>query len=712
MLKRFSYLTALFGVIALFPNSALPCAFSPPPVYKNPEYIKLNLRTDNPTDDSYGYYDADANYLMLIEEYIPALKNAKANDTNQWMSYEDGANTKDSYDKAVSALLKTKGLEWQKLPLTQSDRYNYYSYWDRPGMCHDDNNKAALDFLNEAFSDSAVRGGYLELAQIREEVTNLCVNNTGSDAVFQNINILKQKNIAGDYPAYLEAAVYFYSQAYDKALPIFEALAKKDVTQPNRIIRFYHRLIGKKEPSKWLKETSTYMIARVHLVKSQYKWDGYSHTEDMVDKTEVNLAKQGFDSYLKAYPNGLYVNSAKGLQRKIDNLAGDTKALGLALKNGMTEALNLPDSSDKANIIYNRYLEFSRYAPNIDIAKDHPLLVAYEIMNDQNLPSDALVELDSSKKHYETYPGLYKFLKAAILFRNKQYAQLLEQIPAENLVDKPIPISIEALRARSYEALGNEKEAIATWQKINLVHKDDDTTQLALAGLYVNKHHFRELLLDKTISNKRIFLDMLQFATTNQELVELLNTKLPQEKRNLVERQLLKRYILTGDFKEFSSLIANSATPGIFKEVQESAETLSDNPNDPASLSAIGSFIHNYNITAQGMAGKEEPDYDSGLDEIEPYCKSCINYNESSLVKHMLSAYDYFVKAEDNYKISGKNENEAKTLHYLVECFRPSTWGYECVQRKDYKNMSKSYFNRLHNLYPNSNWAKATKYYY
>ncbi|MXE01592.1 outer membrane assembly lipoprotein YfiO, partial [Escherichia coli] len=82
----------------------------------------------------------------------------------------------------------------------------------------------------------------------------------------------------------------------------------------------------------WLKETALYMTARTSLNQAQAEaFDEYGMPQlEHVDKSALSHAEEGFLGYLKTYPQGDYLASARGLLRRVYWLAGDNSKLAEA----------------------------------------------------------------------------------------------------------------------------------------------------------------------------------------------------------------------------------------------------------------------------------------------------------------------------------------------------------------------------------------------
>ena len=131
-----------------------------------------------------------------------------------------------------------------------------------------------------------------------------------------------QSNDGQLFRTYLQAAADFYSGRFDDAERGFAAASASHVP--------------------WLKETALYMTARTSLNQAQAEdFDDYGMPQlEHVDKSALSHAEEGFLGYLKTYPQGDYLASARGLLRRVYWLAGDNTKLAEAFGWAMTEATN------------------------------------------------------------------------------------------------------------------------------------------------------------------------------------------------------------------------------------------------------------------------------------------------------------------------------------------------------------------------------------
>jgi tetratricopeptide (TPR) repeat protein len=689
MLKQ---IITFITVLIMWINFCDACYSPPKTVYKIPTFVDFDYVSPEYYDSSYGTMDRFNILISQYPNYALALKKLQGDGDK---TYRDIEKEKAQYIKIANGILASKGVSENIIDTIHKEEIDYFYY---STVCHSNNSDAAVAFLKAVATDPNVKSGYLELAKIRLQIFELCKEETlkSSGEILEKINQLKSNADLAGYQLYLEALVKFYTNDNEAAL------------------RFFKQILAQHKTDGWLKETVTYLIGRVQIMQSQKTWDGYSEPQYVVDKESLRQARKSFDTYVKMYPKGIYIRSAIGVKRRLAYLEGNRQELDRLIKEGINHALANPFEVSVPNVDWAEFRTF--FKGDMDIEQDHPLLTTYFILKKSDLPSDALRKLESVKPKFEEFLGLYNFLYASILYRNKQYAELIERIPEEEFDTKPTSISVAVMRARSLANLGRKQEALNAWKKINSVFQDD-IVQVELASIYANEQDFEELLKDPVITNIRLKQDLIQFATTNPDLETLLTKKLSKTSRAIVEQELFKRYLLAGQFKDMSKLYTKAKSPQIYIGIKEAVDQLAKNPNDADSRLKVGIFMYSNFITFNSMAavGRNDWIYDGvpGLAELKPYCVVCNAVNLDIVPNNYLAPYDHFLVAEREYsKFGTQTDNEAKTLFYMTKCFRYGEYQSRCQWQKDYKNESQKWFNRVHKLYPESDWAKMTKYYY
>ena len=134
----------------------------------------------------------------------------------------------------------------------------------------------------------------------------------------QNARAMSAVQEPSAYTNYLAAAEKFRAMDYDGALKLFTQLKDPKTSFKERFRRWFGRV-----DYSWVKEASTYMVARCQLIIAQNNWDGYSDPVAAVDQKILKLADASYQHYLTEYPQGLYADSARHISRKIFYLAGN-----------------------------------------------------------------------------------------------------------------------------------------------------------------------------------------------------------------------------------------------------------------------------------------------------------------------------------------------------------------------------------------------------
>jgi hypothetical protein len=683
--------------VFLLPNTSFSCGDQVTVMNAPPSYIDFDYT--NPFNN-YSAYDR---YNLLLGQYNINLKSN--NNTN----YEDINNIKEKFIESASKLLKSKNVKYD-LNITEKFDTNYYTYYS--AVCSSNNYEAGMKFFEAAINDPLVNDGFKEIAELRLESFDLCHPNKEKKQVtadlLHKIRMIESRKEFGLYPIYVEALVYFYNEQFDKAREKFSSIANSSREEGgfSGKMAYLYSLLPKclkffETKPNWLSETSAYMLGRVYLIEAQLLWDGFSDPADKINQELLVKADFCFEDYVRKYPTGIYANSAKGIKRKILWLQGNQKALDELLKEELKKRLSAPEKE-----LTPRMEEFMNFFNgDIDIAKDHPLIIAYHILAKKPFDNNILKELEKYKNKFDAYPKLYSFIKTSLLYNQEQYQQLLEYTKDLKVIDTPTEISKAIMRAKSQAKLGKYDDAISLLHDIIKVHKDD-IIELQLAGFYTDTNKLENMLRNQVFSKTKNLEYFLHFAASDKELEEVLLRDLDQSKKTIIEQELFTRYLLTNQLQKMVNLYDHVQNPGIYRAIKDSVKRLSNKENDPISRAKLGVFLANnydkiYNKT---------PFYI--FEEVKPYCKKCNNYIEtynSSLVTpydHLKNSIDQFAKS----RIS--DETEAEALFHLNRCFKSYNFSQQCQWNKKYENNSKHWYMRLHKLYPNSKWAKEAKYHY
>jgi len=225
------------------------------------------------------------------------------------------------------------------------------------GRCQSDTAVSVEAWLRTLKAATLPAADSQALANERLRFLGLCQN---ALAEFQPLQVSER---AKPYARYLEAAASFYAGQYDRALPLLQALAAGG--------------------SGWLRETALYLQGRVALNQAQARFDDWSSPgSENIDRPSLDRAAAAFGDYLKAYPDGAYAASAKGLFRKLHWLGGDRAALAADYQHWLDGGLGSADDRRLALDFINE--TESKQGPvgaELDSLWPAPLLAAARILS-------------------------------------------------------------------------------------------------------------------------------------------------------------------------------------------------------------------------------------------------------------------------------------------------------------------------------------------
>ncbi len=516
------------------------------------------------------------------------------------------------------------------------------------------------------------------------------------------------------YSLYQQGAGLFGAQKFESALEIFARLKNTCVphkTRPDKIL-------GRGGYS-WVREASSYMIARCQLIIAQNNWNGYDESIKAVNQGMLLSADSSYQQYLKEYPEGLYANSARNIRRKIYFLSGQQSLLDQELRQVMLAQFPpsisfVPDRPINGNIVK----EFNNhFRGQIDFAEDSPVLTAYAWLGPQKPNPQDLIALKARERDFSGYPGLFHYVMALGLYKLERYQELLE-ITAEDMRDKnKIWLSTQLLRARAYMRLDNHKSALRVFEQMHAL-SDEDAIDVEIAEIALNSGDGLWLYSDESpITSAKNLRAFALFGLSDSELETARNkSEITGDKRRILLYELARRYILTSRFSELTELLDKEPLP-FFSPAKTIAANLAVDPRNIEALVDIGEFLYKNYITPASYF----VDSSWSLWPLNPYfnlpkCEPCKDFGART--ESYTPPISFFLSAVDISKLSKKkSEAEAKALHYIV---LGGGWGSR-VARCTWKRIlhdgsvlarSKDAFVRLHKLYKSSPWAAATPYYY
>ncbi|MDD3028886.1 MAG: hypothetical protein PHS57_01195 [Alphaproteobacteria bacterium] len=704
-MKRILPVLSLVAFLAMGAQ-AFACYGPFPPVYDAPPYIDPDYR---PLTD-YVSYSPKTKFVLLMKDDAPSFEGHLDFGFKFDWTREDGSwdragfidRVLQRYRDEIAGLLKSKNIEDKSLELFKKD-----DGWDRG--CSRSMIDRYASFLRAVFADPAVTGGYDLFVDARQKIPAVCKSPRASTAA-EDLAALKKMPGTGLYPLYLEATQALYKKDFDKALKGFRELA------------------ARQRPSSWLHQAALYMIARTELVAAQAPWDGYRR--EGVDQQRLSAAKRDFEAYVAQYPSGLYAKSARGIQRKIMFLADDQASLDDAVAAYFNNVFaDFPPSSEAAirrsAEAFAEYKNFHKGAPSPE--KDSLFALAYKLFRSkEGVPEEwwsAAADALQKREDRATRPALFRFVQAYLLFRQKEYDALLKRTPPEETLQNTVlSLSTEVLRARALAGKNDIPAAIAAWRRIASVAHDDQS-QLQIAALYANDGDFAGLFgKDSGITNPNVLADFAVFATTEDDLRSVLrDVELAEPTRTALEQALFQKLLLRRDYASMADLYKKAKGPKGYASIRAAVETLAHDPNDPASLVAVATYMYYHALMPKSSTYRDLSLTDSdALAELSLACVPCRRYLENNAsfvppIQNFLDAAAFFERTGE------RSDVEAEALHRLIECTEGVERKWMCQwytesdssqTKRRTANQGEKWFRRLHKRYPSSPWTAKTPHYY
>jgi|AraplaMF_Col_mMF_1032025.scaffolds.fasta_scaffold00039_120 hypothetical protein len=522
-----------------------------------------------------------------------------------------------------------------------------------------------------------------------------------------------QTPLGKSFAAYLQGAQAFYDGDYDAAKTNFTSLTS--VTQP------------------WLAETARYMLARVEVNRAQIDaFDEYGYPKDTaIDAKVIDAAEAGFNDYLKAYPQGAYAASARGLLRRVYWLGKRTDPLAAAYKTSLAAETTSPGGLDDIALldeIDNKLLMASGFAPSSE-----SMLLAVDDLLRMRVGGTQITReaLEAQRPGFASNTALFEYLLAAHDFYvgNKLEA-VLAAIPAAapKAPLSYLDFSRQALRGLALEA---QKDAAVRDHWLALLPAATQPLQRPAVELALALHDERTGKLDQVFAadSKITNGSMREILLRNVADADLLrrqanDTALPQHERDVALYVLLYKEVSRGHYADFmkdvASVRADAPTEGyagglsttevpplgVFTQtttlgdygcgpLKETAAKLAKNPKAPKPLLCLADFMRANGFDQNALDTQPEADQLGGtksLFEGAPYAR-----------------FDVYKSLIASAKTTP--EDKAYALFRAVRCYAPAQIN-SCGGEDVPQEQRKAWFQQLKKRYPNSQWAKELQGYW
>ncbi len=516
------------------------------------------------------------------------------------------------------------------------------------------------------------------------------------------------------FRTYLQAAGDFYSGRFDYAERGFAAAATSDVP--------------------WLKETALYMTARTSLNQAQAEaFDEYGMPQrEHVDKSALSDAEEGFLSYLKHYPQGDYVASARGLLRRVHWLANDDARLAEDFTWQFTEATEAQRNVSVDELVEEADLKLlmvgnkAANSPMLQVVSD---LMA---MRAHTPPLLSREDLDKQKSTFASEPALFDFLQASYaLYVEHQPDAALKHLPAD------VPSSLDyfafsqqTLRALALEAKQDWKAAEALWLQLLPLAKQPlqrDQLELALAMNYERSGQLANVFAaDSPISAKQVrYILLRNVAGPDLLRQQIANASDPTERQS-AQFVLLYKDLLRGQYATFADDLKQASlsddklgtslgytytsgqTLKLFQwngdkaesgyacpSIAQIAATLQNEAKNPHALNCFGEFI-----LRNGL---------DGMPLEQPRAAGSLGSTDSDFKGETFSRLDGYKQVIANAK--APKTDKAYALFRAINCYAPA--GYNSCGGEDVAPaVRKAWFRQLKSGFADTQWGKSLQYYW
>lgn len=517
---------------------------------------------------------------------------------------------------------------------------------------------------------------------------------------------------------YLQGISHFYKKNYDDALKYFTDAST--ASQP------------------WVKEASTYMIARTLLNKGQ---DGaFNHWYELdfkkVNNRIITQSYYAFNNYLKKYPKGKYTHSAHALLRRVYWLNSNQFALAKSYET----LLNTNNRSNNyANLILeidNKIFFNNQFKSTYYLSKTPKLLAVYDLlkMRSNQLSKE---ELDNQEKLFKNYPELYIFLQATYYTYNESNPEkvllLSKQLEDKHHLSDSIQFSIQVLRAIALENTGQWLAAERVWKHLNNSVNSPYQLSLIELGLALNYEKTNRItaIVDENslIKTPQLRYILLRKNANRAQLKQLLsNNELTNTEKSSVLYLILYKNLLSqhyDDFLEDITLLTNNQLDTIplenislygkayltlFSEPIPShhdyscpspiilANILKLNPKEARSLNCLGEFSQFYKLP-----------YSRYMLPLPTDIGELGSNNPTKFGQYLyspLKGYQFVINDKD-----ASDEDKAYALYKAIRCFAGSGFN-QCDKQIIPQTKRKEWFQQLHTKYAKTTWAKQQPIYW
>ena len=517
------------------------------------------------------------------------------------------------------------------------------------------------------------------------------------------------------YASYINGVIAFYNGDFTTAENIFLAL--------------------KNAKDAWLKETAHYMVIRSQLNKVyQAATDTYGDLNvEQLNQTHLAHFFQSIQQYLKLYPRGQYVASARGFLRRGYWLLGRQDLLMNEMVWQINHSTKLGYNLEMDNFpaeIDRRIFQSGQF--NAEHLKDPFFLSIYLLMQLREPSSSdqkpiSWQSLNTYQKNFKAEPQLFRYLQAIHLFfiQNKT-EDALNLIPQKLKQNNVLDLSFIVLKGRILEKI-NAKAAYDFWQQQFNISKTPELKALFEFALF---HHEKskqdpELILGNTAKIQQLNLQR-RYITHHANLDTLAKIVHAQDATQIQKDVALETWlniaVIKADFTALhtglkalpknvmqykgydsqSTSLQSAPELAIYTwngttissklecpNLLKLSEDLSQQPNDLSLKLCLGEFVRS----------------NSAWRLREHYWQMPEQAQQKSHYFSRGAVYREIIAEQ------AKGELHAYALYRSVMCYAPAGIN-DCQDIEVPKSTRQQWFNQLKKQYPNSTWAKSLKFYW
>ncbi len=500
---------------------------------------------------------------------------------------------------------------------------------------------------------------------------------------------------------------------------------------------------GAKASDPWVRETASYMLARVDFAAAQAAAFGeYGDYEPA--KVDAALAARGqaaLVSYLKTWPAGRYAASVQGLVRRGLWLAGDYAGLSAEYARQLDSVkVTDPAAADLVQEIDNKLLFNSaagQSEPRSVLLTATRDLLAMRAETDENgkvyqAPTLTAADLAAQAPLFAGAPELYGFLQANHAFYiGNDYRKVLQLVPdaAKQTSYSNLAFSRQVLRGQALAALGDRNEggfwqqllggATGLWQR--------PTAELGLAMNWERSGKLADVFapgspIRETMIRRQLLIHSASPAILRTAAADRAR---PQYEGDLATLVLLYKDLSRGSYSAFGTdralvrsnadtqsglwyIAEQEALPlGVFSKgkwsdgyvcpaIEVTARTLAANPQAVGARLCLGDFWR-----LNGFDSFTEADVLNKRDELG----GAANLFPGS----PLARGDVYQSVIADPAAAGADK--AYALYRAVQCYAPGG-NNSCGGKEVSKAQRKGWFDRLKRDYPTSTWAKKSRFFW